>query len=155
MGSCQMQITRSPCKLKKETIPLASVPAPFFSKPPNSRITVFYHIVERLEDQPDLVELARRLGDDATEQQKPQNMTVRCCCLQVRRNCIKTQKRWQLPNEFSRVMGSLSVKMRSCLLIVPSVESLAVVRNPPADKIPDTYARQRNGSSAATDAAVL
>ncbi|CDI73909.1 C2 domain-containing protein, related [Eimeria praecox] len=76
LGSCQLKITRNPSKLKKETIPLVSVPAPFFSKPPNSRITVFYHVVERLEDQPDLVELARRLGDDANEKQQPQNMTT-------------------------------------------------------------------------------
>ena len=83
LGSCQLKITRNPSKLKKETIPLSSVPTPFFSKPPNSRITVFYHVVERLEDQPDLVELARRLGDEAGEKQQPQSMTVRCCCLQV------------------------------------------------------------------------
>lgn len=84
LGSCHLLITRSPSKLKKETLSLVSVPAPFFSKPPNSRITVFYHVVESLEDQPDLVELARRLGDEGSEEKKPQNMTVRCCCLQVR-----------------------------------------------------------------------
>lgn len=88
LGSCQLKIMRSPAKLKKETLPLVSVPAPFFSKPPNSRITVFYHVVDRLEDQPDLVELARRLGDDSGDKQHPQNMTVRCCCLQVGGNLM-------------------------------------------------------------------
>ncbi|CDJ50656.1 C2 domain-containing protein, putative [Eimeria brunetti] len=92
LGSCQLKITRNPTKLKKETIPLVSVPAPLFSKPPNSRITVFYHVVERLEDQPDLVELARRLGDDAAEKQQPQNMTVRCCCLQTEHPSVSEDK---------------------------------------------------------------
>ncbi|CDJ28327.1 uncharacterized protein EMH_0001080 [Eimeria mitis] len=92
LGSCQLKITRNPSKLKKETIPLVSVPSPFFSKPPNSRITVFYHVVERLEDQPDLVELARRLGDDASEKQQPQNMTVRCCCLQTDHTSVSEDK---------------------------------------------------------------
>ncbi|KAL8441927.1 hypothetical protein Emag_006805 [Eimeria magna] len=82
LGSCQLLIPRRPAKLKKETLFLSSVPAPFFSKPPSSRITVFYHVVERLEDQPDLVQLARRMGDDGSEDKTPKNMTVRCCCLQ-------------------------------------------------------------------------
>ncbi|KAL8427755.1 hypothetical protein Efla_004087 [Eimeria flavescens] len=76
LGSCQLLIPRRPSKLKKETLFLSSVPAPFFSKAPNSRITVFYHVVERLEDQPDLVHLARRMGEDGSEEKTPKNMTT-------------------------------------------------------------------------------
>lgn len=93
LGSCQLAISRSPSRLKKETLPLASVPSHFFSKAPNSRITVLYHVVERLEDQPDLVELARHLGGEGGEETKPQNMTVRCCCLQVRELAFGCQNR--------------------------------------------------------------
>lgn len=83
LGSCQLLVPRKPTKLKKETLFLTSVPSSFFSKPPSSRITVFYHVVERLEDQPDLVQLARRMGDEGSEEKNPKNMTVRCYCLQV------------------------------------------------------------------------
>ncbi|KAL8269292.1 hypothetical protein Esti_006782 [Eimeria stiedai] len=89
LGSCQLLIPRRPAKLKKETLFLSSVPAPFFSKPPTSRITVFYHVVERLEDQPDLVQLARRMGDDGSEDKIPKNMTVRCCCLQTEHSSLQ------------------------------------------------------------------
>ncbi|KAL8454457.1 hypothetical protein Emed_000178 [Eimeria media] len=89
LGSCQLLIPRRPAKLKKETLFLSSVPAPFFSKPPSSRITVFYHVVERLEDQPDLVQLARRMGDDGSEDKTPKNMTVRCCCLQTEHSSLQ------------------------------------------------------------------
>ncbi|KAL8431851.1 hypothetical protein ACSSS7_004980 [Eimeria intestinalis] len=89
LGSCQLLIPRRPAKLKKETLFLSSVPAPFFSKPPSSRITVLYHVVERLEDQPDLVQLARRMGDDGSEDKAPKNMTVRCCCLQTEHSSMQ------------------------------------------------------------------
>ncbi|CBZ49741.1 hypothetical protein NCLIV_002280 [Neospora caninum Liverpool] len=77
LGECEIQIPKTPMKIKKETLRLRHVPSSFLKKAPNSRITVLYHIVDRLEDQPDLLELSKQIGESGGEAATPQDYTVR------------------------------------------------------------------------------
>ncbi|PHJ24379.1 c2 domain-containing protein [Cystoisospora suis] len=82
LGDCEIQISKTPMKIRKETLPLQHVPSSFLQKAPNSRITVLYHIVDRLDDQPDLLELSKQIGEDGGEAATPQDYMVRVHVLQ-------------------------------------------------------------------------
>nr|CAJ20272.1 hypothetical protein TgIa.0170 [Toxoplasma gondii RH] len=82
LGDCEIQIPKTPMKIKKETIRLRHVLSPFLKKAPNSRINVLYHIVDRLDDQPDLLELSKQMGENGGEAASPQDYTVRVFILE-------------------------------------------------------------------------
>ncbi|PFH31705.1 C2 domain-containing protein [Besnoitia besnoiti] len=77
LGDCEIQIPKTPMKIKKETVSLHHVLSSFLKKPPNSRITILYHIVDRLDDQPDLLEMSKQIGEAGGEAATPQDYTVR------------------------------------------------------------------------------
>eukprot|EP00917_Polyrhabdina_sp_WS-2016_P027398 GHVP01058499.1.p1 GENE.GHVP01058499.1~~GHVP01058499.1.p1 ORF type:complete len:2632 (+),score=491.44 GHVP01058499.1:40-7935(+) len=68
LGNTSITIPFSTVKVKREVLQLKNVPAGWFSKAPNSRLTIVWHIVDSLENQPDLVELANRV--ESTEEEK-------------------------------------------------------------------------------------
>ncbi|KEP61237.1 UNVERIFIED_CONTAM: C2 domain-containing protein [Hammondia hammondi] len=82
LGDCEIQIPKTPMKIKKETIRLRHVPSSFLKKAPNSRINVLYHIVDRLDDQADLLEMSKQMGEDGGEAATPQDYTVRIIVLE-------------------------------------------------------------------------
>eukprot|EP00397_Hematodinium_sp_SG-2012_P000120 GEMP01000120.1.p1 GENE.GEMP01000120.1~~GEMP01000120.1.p1 ORF type:complete len:2655 (+),score=533.33 GEMP01000120.1:60-8024(+) len=74
LGIVQISLPTGVTSPKKETLKLRNVPKGYFSVPPKSTLTILFHSVESLENQPNLVEI----GDMDEAAMELQNFTISC-----------------------------------------------------------------------------